>query len=93
MAEYINLIFGFANKGAEVLRIHNLHHQHSSQSSMTAEVLMDLDQLNMIRDQVSNTGIIPRQIFVLSHPLCAIFRTRPISLSRVLRTVMRLFLH
>jgi hypothetical protein len=25
--------------------------------------------------------------------LCAIFRTRPISLSRVLRTVMRLFLH
>jgi len=65
---WIDLIFGYKQRGQQAILSNNLFHPYSYSSSITEEILADPDYLETIQQHAANFGIIPDQLFIQPHP-------------------------
>ncbi|XP_067305081.1 protein FAN [Pseudorasbora parva] len=66
--EWIDLIFGFRQKGSEAVASHNVFHPLTYEGGVDCDSIEDPDQKIAMLTQILEFGQTPRQLFVTPHP-------------------------
>lgn len=65
---WIDLIFGYAQKGEEAIKAHNLFYYMCYEGNVDLDAIVDLNQRHAIQVQIMEFGQIPKQVFKVPHP-------------------------
>ncbi|CAH0557856.1 unnamed protein product [Brassicogethes aeneus] len=65
---WIDLIFGYKQKGEEALKAHNLFYYLCYEGNVDLESITDLNQRHALEVQIMEFGQIPKQVFKVPHP-------------------------
>uniref|UniRef100_A0A8C1QVT2 Neutral sphingomyelinase (N-SMase) activation associated factor n=1 Tax=Cyprinus carpio TaxID=7962 RepID=A0A8C1QVT2_CYPCA len=66
--EWIDLIFGFKQRGSEAVAAHNVFHPFTYEGGVDCDSIEDPDQKIAMLTQILEFGQTPRQLFVTPHP-------------------------
>ena len=66
--EWIDLVFGSAQQGAEAVKRHNVFHHLTYEGSVDVDAIADPDQRAAVEAQIINFGQTPAQMFKKPHP-------------------------
>lgn len=66
--DWIDLVFGYKQKGKNAVEADNTFHPYCYGDSITKKVLKDPELLLEIQQHAGSFGIIPRQVFTKKHP-------------------------
>ncbi|KAI2662277.1 Protein FAN [Labeo rohita] len=66
--EWIDLIFGYKQKGSEAVAAHNVFHPLTYEGGVDCDSIEDPDQKIAMLTQILEFGQTPRQLFVTPHP-------------------------
>ncbi|KAA8580940.1 hypothetical protein FQN60_013898 [Etheostoma spectabile] len=66
--EWIDLVFGFKQKGSEAVAAHNVFHPLTYEGGIDCDSIEDPDQRIAMLTQILEFGQTPKQLFTLPHP-------------------------
>ncbi|CAG9825349.1 unnamed protein product, partial [Phaedon cochleariae] len=80
---WIDLIFGYKQKGAEAMASHNLYYHLCYEGAVDLDSITDLNQRHALEVQIMEFGQIPKQVFKVPHPRKKVGSMIPIEPSQI----------
>ena len=65
---WIDLIFGYKQRGPEAVKAHNLFYYLTYEGAVDLDAIEDRDQRHAVESQIFNFGQTPKQLYNYPHP-------------------------